>query len=440
MISLSELKGSDVPVHVHSAKDTSFNKKPLRTLTVPFLFDDSASLLFTQTKYKGKGFSITLGEPENNAAVICEFRRQVNLLNDVGKKLLDDSFLHSVITNAYAVIEGIGANIRDTNSAVTPAYQIKSILTKTIEDKLQRQGIEATCNIGRGTLYVAGEVVVNSGITQNTTLSSGLLQFFKFESTNRRINDYLEQYYKCYRGAYESGSWMNVHGDAHLVLPFQIMVLDATSRFLKHTSELLKKGPEIDAFTVATSEAIEERIASLEKEFNAIVSPAAINLSEIINSETVRNTADYKEIVALGLSQTAKYEFALKEGGMILLQKLANSIGADHVVKFSPKSVEDVNERHGYVDDAFAPHIVLPNRNTRKGMLALKELLEDPASLAALFIDNKVLKLNVSASATEIYQDGYLDYKDPVEHIDICVGGRPPFVRKDEIIRFTFKC
>jgi len=437
MTTLSEKMGQLVAVHIHTSKDTSFKKKPVRSAQLKFPKLEPLAPLLSHVKCYSNDFKICLEEGSDNAAAQLEFNRKVSQLNMVMNHIGEDSFMHYVAAECSLFIDGTESNIRNEDGVIRGIHEIKKIFSEAVVKHLRTYDIESKCNIGHGSIYVDDEIVINSGITQSTTLSRGFMSFTEFNINSSAKTYYTEQYHKAPRGCYEAGSWSNVRGDELLVLTFKMAAYSALANFLSRMAVLLDKDLKTDGFLSMTMTNATEQYAMLEKAYSEIARPPAFDTSTLLNDERVQRSDTYQELEVLGLGKAAKQEFAENEAAFVLLEELSKSIGSDWVSVYNPKSVEEENAKHGYYDEFYDGHITLPAQKTRKGMIALKQALEQSSSLATFLIDKNHLMLNVTASCAGYDQEQDVPTR-PYQCLKICLGGRPPLVQSSDIISFRF--
>lgn len=437
MTILSEKMGQFVTVHIHSSKDTSFKKKPLRSVQLQFPMLKPVAPLLSHVKSYSDDFRICLEDVNDDAAAQSEFNRNVSQLNTVMSHIGEDSFMHYVAAECSLFIDSTESNIRNSEGVLRGIHEIKSIFSEAVVKHLRTYGVESKCNIGYGSIYVDDEIVINSGITQSTTLSRGIMDFTEFRINSCAQLYYMEQYYKAPRGFYETGSWANVVGDKLLVLTYKMAAYSALSSFLSRMAALLNKDIKTDHFLLVTATNADEQYTKLEGEFSKMACPAAFDTNALLNDKRVQQIETYQEIELLGLGATAKQAFAENEAAFILLEELSKSLGADRVSVFNPKKAEEENAIHGYYDEFYESHVTLPARKTRQGMIALKQALEQSSTLASFLIDKNYLKLNVTASCADYDQNLDVPVR-PYQCLQICVGGRPPLVQSGDIISFYF--
>lgn len=436
MANLAELNGVAVPVYIHTSKDNTFNKKPVRSIELFFQLHNPATPFLSHIQYFGRGFKICLADPNDDNAAKIEFERKINELNTIMGHIADSSFVHFVTAECGQFLENIESNLHGEHGNLKGAYEVKRLFSDSLVKHLHTSGVEASCNIGRGSLYLGDEVVINSGITQGTSLSTGIIEFSGFKLISYARNQYLSERDKAPSGKYEAGSWLNKQGDKPLVLSYSILILNALKGFLERMAMLTGKVIEEDGFFSSAISNIHEQINLKQIEFDKLVIAPKFDIHALLSDDRVKNSETYQELTLLGLGEAAKEEFAKKEGAKILLDVLAKSLGAKRVVVFNAHQVEEENERHGWYDEFYGPHVALPNQKTRKGMIALKSSLEDPNSLANFLLDADKLKLNVAETAG--YNQEYDRPEDPTEMLDVCLGGRPPLIERGDIVRFIF--
>lgn len=436
MANLAELNGVAVPVYIHTSKDNTFKKKPVRSVELFFRLHNPATPFLSHIQYFGRGFKICLTEPSDDNAAKIEFERKINELNTVMGLIAESGFVHFLTAECGQFLENIESNLHDEHGNLKGAHEVKRLFSDSLVKHLRTNGVEASCNIGRGSLYLGDEVVINSGITQGTSLSTGIIEFSGFKLISYATNQYLSERDKAPSGNYEVGLWLNKHGDKPLVLSYSILVLNALKGFLERMAILTGKVIDEDGFFSSTISNIHEQASLKQIEFDKLIISPKFDTHSLLADERVQNSEAYQELTLLGLGETAKEEFAKKEGAKLLLEYLAKSLGAERAYVFNPHQVEEQNERHGWFDEFYGSHVALPNQKTRKGMLALKTALEDPNSLASFFFDADKLKLNVAETAR--YDQEYDRPTDLTEMLDICLGGRPPLIDRGDIVRFIF--
>jgi hypothetical protein len=436
MIYLSELNGVAVPVYIHTSKDTTFKKKPVRSIELVFRLHNPPTPFLSHIQYFGRGFKICLTEPNDDNAAKIEFERKINELNTVMGHIAGGSFVHFVTAECGQFLENIESNLRGERDILKGAHEVKRLFSDSLVKHLRTNGIEASCNIGRGSLYLGDEVVINSGITQETTLSTGIIEFLGFKLSSYATNQYMAEYYKAPHGAYESGSWLNKLGDKPLVLSYSILVLNALKGFLERMSVLTGKIIEEDGFLSSAINNAHEQINLKQIELDKLIVLSKFDIHRLLADKRVRCSETYHELTLLGLGEAAKQEFAKKEGAMILLKELAEFLGADRVCVFNPQKVEEENDRYGRFDEFYGPHVTLPDQKTRKGMIAFKKQLDDPSSLACFLFEADKLKLNVSETAS--YDQEYDRVTDHKEMLDVCMGAKAPLAERGDVIRFVF--
>lgn len=437
MKTLSEKIGQLVTVHIHTSKDTSFKKKPVRSVQLQFPELELVAPLLSHVNCYSNDFKICLEDLNDNAAALLEFKRNVSQLNKVMNHIGEDSFMHYVAAECSLLIDNIESNIRNADGVIRGIHEIKKIFSESVVKHLRTYGIESKCKIGYGSIYVDNEIVINSGITQSTALSSGIMNFTEFRINNCAQNYYTKQYYKAPRGCYEAGSWANVRGDELLILTYKMAAYSALSNFLSRMATLLNKDIKTDSFLSVTMANAAEQYAILDEAYSELVCPPAFDTSVLLNDERVQRSDTYQELEMLGLGEASKQEFAENEAGFVLLEELSKTIGADLVLIYDPQSVDEDKAKHGYFDEFYNEHVALPAQKTRQGMIALKQALEQSSSLASFLIDKNYLKLNVTASCAG-YDPDLDEPTIPYQCLNICLGGRPPLVQSSDIISFRF--
>jgi hypothetical protein len=436
MIYLSGLNGVAVPVYIHTSQDTNFNKKPVRSIELVFRLHNPPTPFLSHIQYFGRGFKICLIDPNDDNAAKIEFERKINELNTVMGHIAEGSFVHFVTAECGQFLESIESNLRGERDILKGAHEVKRLFSDSLVKHLRTNGIEAICNIGRGSLYLGDEVVINSGITQGTTLSTGIIEFLGFKLSSYDTNQYMAEYYKAPHGAYESGSWLNKLGDKPLMLSYSILVLNALKSFLERMSVLTEKIIEEDGFLSSAKSNAHEQADIAQTELDKLIVTSKFDTNVLLADERVQRSDAYIELTLLGLGEAAKQEFAKQEAAMILLNELAVFLGAKSVRVFNPQQVEEANDKYGHYDEFYGPHVTLPNQKTRKGMLAFQKQLGDPNSLASFLFDADKLKLNVSETAS--YDHEYDRITDHIEMLDVCMGAKPPLVERGDVIRFVF--
>lgn len=437
MAKLSELNGLSVPVAIHTSKDTSFKKKPVRSIELPFTLKNPPALLFSQIDYFGQGFKICVADTDSDEDAKAEFDFRVNELNQVIEYLSQESFIHMVVSECTQFLDNIDTNIRSEHGHLLGAHEAKQLFSSAIVKHLKSQGIEAKCNIGKGSLYINDQIVINSGITSGTSLMVGLMDYFGFKLPSYNVKQYKMQSYKVPSKSYEEGSWLNVVGDKPFVLGFSIIVLEALKSLIERTGVLFGKNVEEDSFLGTTLESAKKQSEEKQEAFDKLVESPEFDTDVLLKDERITSNETFKELEVLGLGEAALKEFASFEAPMILLKELANSMGATSVHVFNAYEREERDNREGWFDEFYGPHVPLPDPATRKGMMVLKDALSEPNSLATYLFDASKLKLNVACTADYDHQNDLPT--NPTEFLDVCLGGRPPLVDAGDVVRFVFK-
>ncbi|MCU8085307.1 hypothetical protein [Shewanella sp. SM23] len=437
MTTLLDKMGQLVAVHIHTSNDTSFKKKPVRLVQLQFPILEPVAQLLSHVSCYSNDFKICLEDVNDDVAAQHEFTQNIIQLNKVMWHLGEDSFLHYVAAESSLFIDNIESNIRSADGTLRGIHEIKQIFSEAVVKHLRTNGIESKCNIGYGSIYVDDKIVINSGITQSTVLSNGIMNFTEFKIDPSAQYNYSEQYHKAPQGFYEPGSWTNIRGDELLVITYKMAAYSALSSFLSRTAFLLNKDIASDSFLSAAISNAQAQYSRLAEAYSELVSPKAFDTAVLLNNESVRKSETYQELELLGLGGNSIKEFVENEAAYFILEDLSKSIGADRVSVFNPKHADEKNDKCGYFDEFYTGHVSLPSKKTRQGMLALKQALDQPTSLASFLIDKNHLKLNVIASYS-----GYDQHLDepikPYQCVQVCLGGRPPLVKSGDIISFYF--
>lgn len=437
MSNLSELCGSSVVVFVHDQHDITFKKKPLHSYELVFRLKHPPCEIFKHVKYLQNGFKISLSNPLDLKEAQSHFEQKLNLLNSILGKLGSMDLISAVALKCDVFIKKIKENIRNERKRLLPAYEIKSIFAEALTDYLFTLGLEVRCNIGRGTLYVGDEVVVNSGITQSTNLSLGIIDFLGFKANSKFVHIYNEEYYKAPSGTYESGAWLNKLGDLPFELGYSTLILESLESFIKTMLHIFGKENVEDDNVFQLLRSTSEIREKLNSELESILTPSEFNPKALLTDTRIKNSDTYKEIEYLGLGENAMNHFSNYEAPRILLSELSTFIGAKDFYIFSPKKANEREENSGYVDELYIEHVELPHAKTRKAMLAFKKALEDSNSLASFFFNAERIKLNVAGNSD---YDHHLDeFKNERQYIDVCLGAKFPLVNQGEIIRFVIQ-
>lgn len=433
----SELNGTSVPVHVHAHQDILFKKKPVCRYELVFRIQGEVSPFFSHINHYGGEFKICLIDPSDESAAQAEFERKINELNGVLLLLSNESFINSVIVKCESVLKGIDTYVRGENGNLRPAYEVRSLFSDALVSYLKTKGIEAKCNIQRGTLYVGGDVIINSGITYSTPLSAGIIDFVGFKSTADSLRHYMDEYHKAPIGLYEPGSWTNRLGDRPFAVGLSLLILEALEGFLTKAPGVIGLATQDSVCVSVALQSTLERKAALQKEHDSLFQVLEFDTKPLLTHEVVQAHDLYKELMELGLGDVAKWHFAQKEAPMILLKYLASAIGATDVVVYHPHDEYERANKNGFFDEDSGPHVALPNTKTRKGMMALKNALNDSNSLASCFFDASRLRLNVASSFD--YDQQRNEVVTEWELVDVCMGVKSPLVRTGELVRFIFE-
>lgn len=437
MTYLSDLNGTSCSVLIHSVQDLTFKKKPVRSTELFFRLHTPPSPFLKHINYFGNGFKICLTDPMDDNAAQIEFERKINELNTVLGHLAEEALITFVVAQCTNMLNDIANNLRDENGKLKGSYEVKSIFSDALVMHLRTYDIEARCNIGRGTLYLGDDVLVNSGITQQTTLSSGIIDFLGFRTSQPAEYQYMLEYSKAPTGSYEAGSWSNKLGDKPLALSFSIMVLDALERFVTTTVKLAGLSIDDNSFLSTSLRSAIEQKKAMQQEYDSMIQVTEFETTQLLSNKAVQTNESYQELLSLGLGEAATQCFAKDEAPKILLQELANSIGASKAFIFNAQERSEEWSKHGMDDEFYLPHVTLPHQKTRKGMLAFKKALTDTNSWASVFFDPNKLKLNVASTAD--YDQHFEEITNQREMLDVCLGARYPLVKPGDVVRFIFK-
>lgn len=433
----SELNGTTVPVHIYTADDSFFKKKSVRTVDLLFRLHGVVSPIFAHINLYHGGFKLCLTDPSDDNAAQIEFERQINQLNGMLVLLAEKSFVESVIKQCDSVLQAIDTNVRGDKGELRPAYEVKSLFSEALVEYLNARGIEARCNIGRGTLYVGEDVIINSGITSNSSISGGIIDFlgFKFSATSQL--QYVNEYHKAPKGFYTPGSWTNKLGDKPFELGLSVLVLDALESFITRTASLIGLSLDNDDFIAQSLKAASDRKIALQDELNCLLELAEFDPKTVLSSNIVQNHQLYIELTELDLGEAAKLLFAQKDAPRILLSHLAGTIGAAKAEIIHPSDKAEEEHRNSDFDEHGKPHVALPNVKTRRGLLSFKNELNDANSLASFLFEARRMRINVASTAYYDQQGEIL--KEEWELVDVCFGAKFPLVKRGEIVRFWFK-
>lgn len=434
---LSDLCGTSVIVFVYEQQDITFKKKPLHSCELVFRLSQPPCEIFKHVKYLQNGFKICLSDPTDLKEAQTQFEQKLNLLNTIFGTVGRSEFINSVSFKCDTFIKNIKKNIRNEHGRLIPAYEVKSIFAEALTDYLMTFGIDVKCNIGRGTLYVGDEVVVNSGITQNTNLSSGVIEFLGFKAAPLFLRLYNEEFYKAPSGSYESGAWLNKLGDTPMELGYSALILDSLESFIKKMTQICDKNVAENNGVLQLLRTTSEIKEKISIELKSMLTPAEFDPKVVLSDARIKNSDSYKEIESLGLGENAMIQFSKYEAPRILLNEISVFIGAREFYIFNPDKANEKAENSGYVDELYVEHIALPHTKTRKAMLALKKVLEDPNSLGSFLFDAERIKLNIAGNSD--YDHHLEEFKNERQYIDVCSGAKFPLVNQGEIIRFVIQ-
>lgn len=436
MANLAKLNGTTVPVDLYLSNDKSF-KKPHGTAELVVRFQTPPSVLLTSVHCYKAGFKINIDDPSDLKEAQRVFERKLNQLNDSVIHLDGRGLIDKVITRVHKEIDNCSGNLRDPDGNLIGAHTVRGLLATEIEKLLAENGIESKCNIGRGTLYSGDDVIINSSITQGTSLNVGIIKFLGFEPHSVTEKQYLDEYYKAPRGSYQDGAWCNKQGDKHLEAAYKILCCDTLIRFLNTHSKLCGIDIKNDSFISDTIDSVSNLQKKLQEEFEGLITSSKSEVKYLLDDSRVKNSRVYQEITQLSLGDAAIKSFVDEEAPFILLNALAKDLGAKRAFKIHPHRSEIEESKTGYFDEFYGPHVALPSAKTRSGMLKLKSELENPDSLASYFFDSSKLKLNVACTASYDHQNDIPT--GPIEFLDVCLGIKRPFASNGEVFRFVFE-
>lgn len=435
MANLPEFRDQAVNLDIYSLQDRQF-KKPVTKTTVQLVLENNPALLLKQISVRGSAFKVNHRDPKDENGARLEFLQTLNDLNTALTFLSTREFVINVFKEIERHLNQICESVRDDKSYPIHAYQYKSIMKDAIESTLINGGLNPQFNIGNGTLYLNEKVIVNSGVTSSTSLSNGLFSFLKFIPQG-----YSYRQYKMLRekliGAFEEGAWLNKDGDTPLKLAYRIMVLSAFESFLlamiQYLSINLDKDPVLNTIVESTS----ENLDLLQKELDKLIDQKAIEHADLLAIPLVANSEGLQQINELSLGNVAISAFCEQEAKNILLKEITRLIGADSFYIINPYEVAESEDRYGHSDEFYNPHISLPNRKVREGMLAFKALLELDDSLVSMCFDRQHMQLNVSGTCD--YDPNTNDTYSEREFLNINSGISAQIADREEIVRFTFK-
>lgn len=434
MATLAEYCGQTVNLDVHTSKDYQFKKPTVSTL-VEITFNNEISPLFSHINVWGKSFKVNVDNVDDISGAKAEFLTTLNELNEAFICFSSKKFILSVFQNTNTHLEKLTKIIRNKNGNPIPTYQYKSVMQSAIEDVLSIHGMSPKCNIGNGTLYNGERVLVNSGVTCITNLSSGLFSFFGFSPDRHLERQYSMLREKLLRG-YDEGTWLNRVGDRPLVIAYKVMILSAFKNFLTTIVKYLVTFAD-DATCISLKDAAEEDIENLQRELDIFVEQKELDRDVLLGHSLVCESESYKQVIELGLGDAALTAFYESEARDLILQYLSQCIGADSVSVCNPYQVANDYDDHGYVDEGYCSHYPLPGKKIRAAMVKLKSLIEGADPFIASCFDRDNLHINVSGTSDFNPNTGQ-SYNER-EFLTINSGILSPLAGSEEVICFTFK-
>jgi hypothetical protein len=427
-----DLVGQSVTVNAHKQTDKSFSKKPFLSITTAFELDREPSILFGQLRDYKQSFYIN-GQPDEmtEAALKQVFSVELNRLNSTLSNFETTEFIVYLIKHTQDYIAELPKIIRDDNGRLASAFTHRLCFTSCIEEYLQSKGINAKCNIQRGTLYVDDKVVINSGLTKHTLLSNGIPNYLSLKAEQQDVIRYEEQYYKATQRHLEPGSWLDVNGDDVYICTYKMLLLSALRKCL-----IKLEGWLSDSIVPSSLlESVNREYEACSVQFDELF-PAALDKESILSWDVVKSSESMQEIEMLGLGDAAKDAFFEEESPMVIAELLKERIGANHVTVFDPRAVEKNMEQYGYENETFSDSVPLPNKDVRQALKIIKEDLSDKTSVFSYFIDADKLKINISADGS--YNPETDTFSKNKQFIDICIGAKYPVTGRSQIIRFSF--
>lgn len=435
MATLAEYRGQMVNLDVHASKDYQF-KKPLVSTQVEVTFQKDIAPLFSQINVWGTSFKVNCEDVNDIHCAKQEFLSTLNELNEAFTCFSSKNFVLTVFRNLEAHLEQVTNKIRNQNGAPIPAYQYKTVMQSAIESVLSDHGMSPKCNIGNGTLYNGDRVLVNSGVTSVTNLTRGLFSFFGFSPQGYYARQYemlREKLIRCYG----EGTWLNKVGDKPLILAYKVMLLSAFESFLTTIMTYLAPVIQSDLTCTTLKDAALENIQRFQSELDVLLEQKEIGRDSLLGHPLVCENEEYKQVVELGLGEAALTAFYEYEAAGLLLNHIAQMIGADSVDVVNPYKIAKEQDDHGYVDEEYRGHLPLPGKKVRDGMARLKLFLESNDSLISHCFDKDKLHINVSSTSSSNPNTG--ESYNSRQWLSVNYGIYKPIAGPEETVVFTFK-
>lgn len=433
MKKLSSCLGQHVDVAVHSPKDKTFKKSAHQTLSLPFDLSEPLAALLQHVTLINTSFQIKADPDcaEKDAAQI--FYNDINLLNTVMTELSKSECVAFVAKYVEQEIDRLGETIRKEEGYLIKAFMANKVFAESIERYLETKGYAASCNIQRGTLFVSDNLVINSGITRNTTLTTGLFNALRMTPDNADVLRYEQMYYKAPQRHFEAGIWLDKQGDTPYTDAFSAILLGMLRNFVSFMHKNLGSDIVAPGLVEAIEEQYEKQVAHIDTRYHV----DTLDKTTVMTWPAIKNSQAYQEIELLGLGQAAKDAFYERELSYVVLNELKSLLGAIDTSLFDAYQLEKDAQRHGYVSETYCDSVPLPNAKVRAALLTLQSQIASPESLFNYFFDAQQLKIKIACDAR--YDSEHDIFTHPRQYLDIVAGAKMPIANASQVLRFTFE-
>jgi len=436
MTTLLQHMGNSIPVHVFHSKDKYF-KNVLDSHSITLNLHEPISPLLASVRCSNAPIKLRSDSGKSDSAQsqqkVCDAWMKINRMFNLFE---EEAFFLRFFQSIHSQTEELNRFIRNDKSELVEGYKAKEILGNAFSAALSSEDSKITLGINKGTFYYNDEPIVNSGYTSFVQdFTPGMFYFLGMKNLSYHIKEYDIQRNKAAIGTYEVGGPMNPMGDKIHIAQFKLIVLvgfiDLVCALVERLQlNLVETMPEVSrVLTLATQEK-----ETLEHVIRQCFPSNELQEKDVMSYEPLRKSAAFQSIGLLGLGKDAESAFFVSESGQVLMEIIANTIGASRVLSWASKPCNS-NYADDEIDPMYSEHRLLPNTKTRNAIQKLLDGLNDPNSLISYCFDAKTLRLNVAASSDYNSHTGE-EYER--EYIDICRGARYPIAQEQHVVRFVF--
>lgn len=434
MTTFTDLSRGPVQLTIYAENDRKY-KHPLHTHESTLEFDEPVMPLLATLKVSSNQFKLQLPDKQQDCESAFEIlKARLSTLNHVMTLMAVAEFPIFVVKHINQALKTLPQTLCNEHGYIHSSYLYKEYFAKAIEAYLRNEDVNATVQMQKGTLYVDDIVLINSGVTDVIyQLSSGLNSFWRFMPDNMAVQTYDQEVEKAPHGAFEAGQWHNKVGDTILLSSFQLVLQTALANFLSQFSD---KMPEHDIIVDELKDKTQRLVESHQKYLDESLNIIPISRDKLMASPLIKESEAYQEVTSLCLGENALDLFYTNDTPMILINAIAECLGAFRAYRLDALKSAKNADKHGYHNEDFCEHVALPHTKVRKAMLVFKEQLNDPTSLIGACFDKDKIKLNVSAEYS--YDPEFNRVNSAVQHLDVVFGSRYPVGEQKHVIRFAF--